>query len=185
LMTYLAAGVVPPRRGTEGNGGLPSQAFQCADRGIVVICGSEAQYRSFCAVLKHPELADDPRFATNAQRLAHRRELAETFGALTAMWPADALLAALAAAGIPAGPINSYPEVFADPQVQHRGIAQKVPHPTAGEVTLCASPYRFSDTEPAAAVAPPTSGQHTDEVLREVLGLDAEAIRGLRERCII
>lgn len=77
VTTYLAAGVVPPRRGTEGNGGLPSQAFECADGGVIVICGSEPQYRSFCDVLGCPDLADDPRFVTNAQRLAHRRELAE------------------------------------------------------------------------------------------------------------
>jgi crotonobetainyl-CoA:carnitine CoA-transferase CaiB-like acyl-CoA transferase len=185
VMTYLAAGVVPPRRGTEGNGGLPSQAFECADGGIIVICGSEAQYRGFCEVLRQPELADDPRFVTNAQRLAHRRELAEVFNALTRQWQARALLAALEQAGIPSGPINSYPEVFADPQVQHRGVAQRVPHPTAGEVTLCANPIRFSDCEPPLPTAPPTIGQHTDQILRDVLGLDDATIAGLHGRHVV
>lgn len=185
VMTYLAAGVVPPRRGTEGNGGLPSQAFECADGGVVVICGSEAQYRSFCEVLRHPALADDPRFASNALRLAHRRELADTFNAITRQWPARELLQALERAGIPSGPINRYPEVFADPQVQHRGIAQRVPHPTAGEVTLCASPVRFVGDEPPLPTAPPTIGQHTDEILREVLGLDDVAIASLRDRRVV
>jgi crotonobetainyl-CoA:carnitine CoA-transferase CaiB-like acyl-CoA transferase len=185
VMTYLAAGVVPPRRGTEGNGGLPSQAFECADGGIIVICGSEAQYRSFCEVLRQPELADDPRFVTNAQRLAHRRELAEVFNALTRQWQARALLAALEQAGIPSGPINSYPEVFADPQVQHRGVAQRVPHPTAGEVTLCANPIRFPGWESPLPTAPPTIGQHTDQVLRDVLGLDDATIAGLHERRVV
>jgi crotonobetainyl-CoA:carnitine CoA-transferase CaiB-like acyl-CoA transferase len=182
VMTYLAAGVVPPRRGTEGNGGLPSQAFECADGGVIVICGSEPQYRAFCEVLRQPQLADDPRFVTNAQRLAHRRELAEEFNALTRQWPARELLAALEAAGIPSGPINRYPEVFADPQVLHRGVVQHVPHPTAGEVALCVSPIRFTGTQPPAPIAPPTIGQHTEEVLRDVLSLDPAAIASLRER---
>jgi crotonobetainyl-CoA:carnitine CoA-transferase CaiB-like acyl-CoA transferase len=185
VMTYLAAGVVPPRRGTEGNGGLPSQAFACADGGVIVICGSEAQYRSFCEVLEHPELADDPRFVTNAQRLAHRRELAEVFNGLTRQWSMHDLLPALERAGIPSGPINSYPEVFADPQVRHRGIAQRVPHPTAGEVTLCANPIRFGGSEPPLPTAPPTIGQHTDEILRDVLRLDDAAIAALREKAAI
>ena len=185
VMTYLAAGLVPPRRGTEGNGGLPSQAFECADGGIIVICGSEAQYRSFCEVLRHPQLADDARFATNARRLAHRRELAEVFNTLTRQWPARELLEALEHAGIPSGPINSYPEVFADPQVQHRGVAQRVPHPTAGEVTLCANPIRFGGLEPPLPSAPPTVGQHTEQILREALGLDDAAIAGLRARRVV
>lgn len=129
VMTYLAAGAVPPRRGTEGNGGLPSQAFQCADCGVVVICDSEAQYRSFCEVLRHPELADAPRFVTNAQRQAHRRELAEVFNALTRTWTKHGLLDVLERAGIPSGPINVYPEVFSDPQVRHRGSACRTPWP--------------------------------------------------------
>jgi crotonobetainyl-CoA:carnitine CoA-transferase CaiB-like acyl-CoA transferase len=185
VMTYLAAGVIPPRRGTEGNGGLPSQAFECADGGVIVICGSELQYRAFCEVLRQPQLADDARFVTNSQRLAHRRELAEVFNALTRQWPAGELLAALEAAGIPSGPINRYPEVFADPQVVHRGVAQRVPHPTAGEVTLCANPIRFTGTEPPPPTAPPTIGQHTDDILRDVLALDAAAIASLRERRVV
>lgn len=185
VMTYLAAGVVPPRRGTEGNGGLPSQAFECADGGVIVICGSELQYRAFCNVLRHPELADDPRFVTNAQRLAHRRELAEVFNNLTRQWPARDLLAALESSGIPSGPINQYPEVFADAQVVHRGVAQRVPHPTAGEVTLCANPIRFTGEAAPTPTAPPTIGQHTDEILRDVLGLDEAAIGSLRERCVV
>ena len=179
-MTYLAAGVVPPRRGTEGNGGLPSQAFECADGGVIVICGSEAQYRSFCEALRQPQLADDPRFVTNTQRLAHRRELAEVFNALTRQWKMQELLVVLEAAGIPSGPIYRYPEVFADPQVLHRGIAQRVPHPTAGEVTLCANPIRFTGVQAPLPTAPPTIGQHTSEILRDVLGLDDAAIAALR-----
>lgn len=185
VTTYLATGSVPVRRGTEGNGGLPSQAFPCVDRGIIVICGSEAQYKSFCDVLGRPDLAEDPRFATNAQRLAHRRELAETFGALTETWRSEALLAALERAGIPSGPINTYPEVFADPQVVHRGITLEAEHAQGGTVRFCASPVRFADVAPRAPMAPPILGQHSDEVLLEILGLDGADIERLRSLRVV
>ncbi|MBO9354932.1 CoA transferase [Bordetella petrii] len=185
VTTYLATGSVPPRRGTEGNGGLPSQAFPCADGTIIVICGNEAQYRTFCEVLRHPELADDPRFVNNAKRLEHRRELTSTFNAITARWPAAGLLAALEQAQIPCGPINSYPQVFENPQVVHREMAVTMPHPTAGRVTLCRNPIRFVDAPGVPPTAPPVLGQHTDEVLNEELDLDAAEIAELRQLGIV
>lgn len=185
VVTYLATHNVPPRRGTEGNGGLPSQAFECADRSIIVICGNEAQYRAFCRALGHPDLADDPRFLSNAQRLRHRRELAQTFGAITRQWTSDELLKALRTAGIPSGPVNTYPEVFSDPQVVHRGMAMQVDHIQAGPVALCASPIRFVDVPARFPMAPPVLGQHTDDVLREDLDLSTSAIERLRETQVI
>lgn len=185
VATYLATGSVPPRRGTQGNGGLPSQAFPCSDRGIIVICGNEAQYRRFCEVLGHPQLGEDPRFASNALRLQHRTELTEVFEAITGQWSSTDLLPALEKAGIPSGPINTYPEVFNDPQVLHRGMALRMPHPTAGEVTLCASPIRFTGVPQREPMAPPTLGQHTDELLREVLGYGTERIAALRADKVI
>jgi crotonobetainyl-CoA:carnitine CoA-transferase CaiB-like acyl-CoA transferase len=185
VTTYLATGAVPPRRGTEGNGGLPSQAFACKDRSIIVICGSEAQYRRFCEVLGHAALADDPRFRSNPLRLQHRVELAATFGAITAQYESDTLLAALQAAGIPCGPVNTYPEVFADPQVQHRDLVVDLPHAHAGRVRLLGSPVRFDDTEASAGLAPPVLGQHTDEILRDVLGLDDGRIAALKQGKVV
>ncbi|MBX3608711.1 MAG: CoA transferase [Hydrogenophaga sp.] len=185
VATYLATHNVPPRRGTEGNGGLPSQAFACADRSIIVICGSEDQYRDFCKVLGHPELASDPRFATNSDRLRHRSELATTFGALTALWSSGDLLAALKRAGIPSGPVNTYPEVFADPQVQHRGLTMTADHAQAGPTRFYGSPIRFVGQPDRAPMAPPVLGQHTNEVLRDLLQFDQASIDGLRERRVI
>lgn len=185
VATYLTTGSVPQRRGTEGNGGLPSQAFECADRSIVVICGSEAQYRSFCNALKHPELADDPRFATNALRLVNRLALAETFNAVTRTWNSDELLAALKQAGVPGGPIYTYPEVFADPQVRHREMTFEAEHVQGGQVVFCASPVRFTGIKPRVPMAPPVMGQHTDEVLRGDLQLADEEIAVLRAARVI
>lgn len=181
IATYLATHSVPPRRGTEGNGGLPSQAFACADRNIIVICGNEPQYRALCKVLGHPELADDPRFATNSARLQHRQALAQTFGGLTAQWQSSELLQALRAAGVPSGPVNAYPEVFADPQVQHRKMAVEVHHSRAGPMKLCASPLRFVGMAPAPSLPPPMLGEHTEALLREVLGLQPAEIAQLRD----
>lgn len=185
VATYLATGSVPPRRGTEGNANLPSQAFPCRDRGIIVICGPEAQYRTFCDVLGHPELATDPRFDTNAHRLDHRAEFAAVVGALTARRDSSDLLAALKKAGIPSGPINTYPEVFTDPQVVHRGLAMEMTHASAGSVRLFGSPMRFPGVEPPTPLAPPLLGQHTDEILREVLELDDARIGELRKARIV
>ena len=185
LATYLATGNVPPRRGTEGNGGLPSQAFACRDRSIIVICGSEDQYREFCEVLGHPELASDPRFITNSDRLRHRRELAETFGAIISEWASDDLLAALGAVGIPSGPVNTYPEVFANPQVQHRGLTLTAEHAQAGPTRFYGNPIRFVGIDDRAPMAPPVLGQHTEELLRELFGMSDIEIAGLRERAII
>lgn len=185
VATYLATGQVPPRRGTEGNGGLPSQAFACADRSVIVICGSEDQYRDFCEALGHPELAVDPRFATNSDRLRHRSELAATFGAITARWSSADLLAALKQAGIPSGPVNTYPEVFADPQVQHRGVMITADHAQAGPTRFCGNPIRFTGMAERAPMAPPVLGQHTEEVLRDLLGLDGTAIAALREKAVV
>jgi len=185
IATYVATQVVPPRRGTEGNCGLPSQAFPSADSIIIVICGSEPQYREFCRLLGQPELGSDVRFGTNSDRLLHRRELAETVGALTLRWKAGELLAALKEAGIPSGSINKYTEVFADPQVQHRQLTLTAEHLQAGPVKLFGSPIRFVGLEDRDPMARPVLGQHTDEVLREVLGLNKAAIADLRIRAVV
>ena len=185
VATYLATGVVPVRRGTEGNGGLPSQAFPCQDAGVVVICGTEPQYRAFCQALGHPELGTDPRFATNALRVANRVDMTRTFNALTQSWRAAELLQALMAAGVPCGPINNYAEVFADPQVQHRGLVQAMEHAQAGPMQLCANPIRFTGHAPRTPLAPPVLGQHTQEVLQERLGLDTAALSALQTDRII
>ena len=182
---YLATGEVPVRRGTQGNGGLPSQRFPCADGGVMVVCGNDEQYRRFCEALKHPELADDERFITNPQRVLNRKALARTFDAITSHWRQQELLDALERVNVPAGPIYDLKQVFEDPQVKHRRMAVEVPHPLAGTVKIYASPIRLSDTPTQSYTAPPTLGQHTAEVLQRLLGFsDADLERLSRLKVI-
>ena len=182
---YLATGEVPVRRGTQGNGGLPSQMFPCADGAVMVVCGNDEQYRRFCVALKHPELADDPRFVSNPQRVRNRKALAATFDAITKQWQQQDLLAALERANVPAGPIYNLEQVFADPQVQHRGMSVEVPHPLSGTVKIYTSPIKLSATPIDEYTAPPTLGQHTQEILKGLLGFDDAALTQLAEAKVI
>ena len=181
---YLVSGEVPVRRGTEGNGGMPSRMFRCADGDIMMVAGNNEQYARFCAVLGHPELATDPRFAEISLRVVNRRALGEAFEPLVATWTVRDLLAALDEAGVPAGPINDLAQVFADPHVQARGMCVESHHPLAagGKVRMVASPVKFSETPITEYRAPPVQGEHTDSVLGELLGMDTTAIQALREK---
>jgi crotonobetainyl-CoA:carnitine CoA-transferase CaiB-like acyl-CoA transferase len=182
---YLATGEVPVRRGTQGNGGLPSQMFPCADGAVIVVCGNDEQYRRFCSAINHPELADDSRFISNPDRVRNRKPLAQTFDAITIQWKQQDMLDAMEKAGVPAGPIYNLEQVFADPQVQHRGMAVEVPHPLAGTVKIYTNPIKLSDTPITRYTAPPILGQHTDEVLKGLLGLSEERIAALAKAKII
>jgi crotonobetainyl-CoA:carnitine CoA-transferase CaiB-like acyl-CoA transferase len=177
---YLATGEVPVRRGTQGNGGLPSQMFPCADGAVMVVCGNDEQYRRFCQALRHPELADDERFVSNPVRVRNRGRLAQTFDAITRTWRQADMLAAMEAAGVPAGPIYDLQQVFEDPQVQHRGVAVEVPHPLAGTVKIYTNPIKFSETPITQYTAPPVMGQHNEEVYGGLLGLGEGEIARLK-----
>jgi crotonobetainyl-CoA:carnitine CoA-transferase CaiB-like acyl-CoA transferase len=182
---YLISGNPPVRRGTEGNGGMPSQMFRCADGAIVMIAGNDEQYRRFCAALKHPELATDARFLTNADRVKNRKEMTPLLSNIIAGWKQRELLDTLEKAGVAAGPINNLREVFEDPQVRHRGVQVEVPHPLSGTVKLAANPIRYSATPIEQYTAPPLLGEHTDEVLSDILGMDAGTLDALRKDGII
>ncbi|MGP3791525.1 CaiB/BaiF CoA transferase family protein [Pseudomonas sp. B392_1p] len=184
---YLVSGEVPVRRGTEGNGGMPSRMFRCADGDIMIVAGNNEQYARFCAVLGHPELATDERFAEIPLRVVNRRVLGEVFEPLVATWNVRDLLQALDEAGVPAGPINNLEQVFADPHVQLRGMCVESEHALAadGKVRMVANPVRFSATPITEYKAPPSQGEHTDSVLGELLGMDAAQIQSLRDKRVI
>ena len=184
---YLVSGKVPQRRGTEGNGGMPSRAYRCADQDIVVVAGNQEQFRSLCAVLGCPEAVDTPGFETPMSRGINRKQLAEVMEPLFAKRQAAELLAALAQGNVPAGPINDLSQVFADPQVQVRDMAVEVAHPDAlgGVLRMVGNPVKYSATPVDEYRTPPTLGQHTRAVLGEVLGLDAAAMDALGSKGVI
>ena len=117
--------------------------------------------------------------------MQNRKPLADTFDAITGQWKQQDILAAMEKAGVPAGPIYDLEQVFEDPQVRHRGMAVEVPHPLSGTVRLAANPIRLSETPITRYTAPPTMGQHTGEVLKELLGLDDTELARLAQARVI
>jgi formyl-CoA transferase len=181
ILNYWMSGNIPRRWGNAHINICPYEVFQTADGYIILAVGNDSQFRSFCQVAGHPDLASDPRFLTNPQRLAHRAELVPLVRAMIrtrtmAQWIAD-----LEAASVPCGPINTMDQVFEDPQVKHRGMRVDIPHPLSGTVPSVANPMRFSATPIEYKSAPPLLGQHTDAILERVLGLDAERIAAMRQ----
>ena len=183
-MNYLATGSNPRRMGNAHPSIVPYQDFPTADGHMILAIGNDGQFARFCEVAGRPELAADVRFATNRARVEHRAELIPLLNEITATRTTTEWIGQLEARAVPCGPINGLAEVFADPQVQARGLAVKMPHPEAGEVPLVASPIRLSKTPVEYRRAPPLVGEHTDEILAD-LGVDAAGIAGLRERGVV
>ncbi len=183
--SYFVSGVAPARMGNAHQNIVPYHVFPSADEFLIVAVGNDGQFARFCEVMGVAEWAADPRFATNPQRVRHRDLLVGMIAERLRQRPAREWLAALEPAGVPCGPINDLEQVFADPQVRHRGMRVAAPHPAAGEVTMVANPIKFSATPIAHDRAPPLLGQHTAEVLGHVLGLDAAAIDALHRENVI
>ena len=164
-VNYLTSGEVPVRRGNQHPNIAPYQVFAAADGHLIVAVGNDGQFQKFCALLDHPELAEDPRFRTNPDRLANREALVAALEAIIATREKGPLLAAMEAAKVPGGPINRMDEVFASDQVAAREMKISVPHAT-GEVDLIGNPVKFSRTPVTYRKGPPTCGEDTEEVLR-------------------
>jgi len=182
---YLVGGVVPTRMGNAHPNIVPYQDFPTADGYMIVTVGNDSQFASFCKALGRPEWASDERFATNPQRVRHRKELVAMIVERTVGKTTDEWVAVMEAAGVPCGPINSLDRVFADPQVQARGMRVEMAHPLAGTVPLVANPIRMTASPVAYRRPPPTLGEHTDEVLEGWLGLSESEIADLRARRIV
>jgi len=187
VQNYLLSGTQPRRRGNGGNGGHPAGTFECMDGTIYVSPGSKRDYQNFCNVLGLRELGDDPRYATALQRFNLRHELNAILNPVIARWHVNALLDALVAAEVACAPINGYQEVFADEQVRALDVRRRLDSPVAenGYVDVVASPIRMSRTPLSYRSAPPTLGEHTDLVLRDLLGLTQQDVDGLRRRKVI
>ena len=167
---YFASGVAPTRAGNAHQNVVPYQVFAASDGHLIVATGNESQYRAYCKAIGAPELGDDPRFATNRLRVTNREELIALLSDIMKQGRRDDWIARLEAAGVPCGPINNIAQAFAHPQVQARQLRRELPHPLGGTAAVTASPLRFSATPVVYRRAPPLLGEHTAEILREVLG---------------
>ena len=185
MQDYLVSGVAPPRLGNGGNGGGPADLINCADGIIYISAGTEEHWRLLCELMQRPELFADPRFDSNPKRGSRRNELVAIINQWSIGWKTADLLEALDKSGIPAARYNDLPDVWEDVQVKHRQLKVTIPHPVSGKVSLIASPLAYMSGSPMRYAAPPTIGQHTDEVLRGLLKLSSEELAGLRSTGIV
>jgi crotonobetainyl-CoA:carnitine CoA-transferase CaiB-like acyl-CoA transferase len=170
-LNYMTSGVAPTRAGNAHQNVVPYQVFKTSDGFMIVAVGNDSQFRAFCTALGIAHFGADPKFATNQARIIHRAELIPLLEAIMAGGERDDWIAKLEAVGVPCGPIQTIDQVFAHPQVIARDIWKNIPHPTGGSSPTTASPMNFSATPVQYRRAAPTLGQHTDEVLNEILGI--------------
>lgn len=183
VQNYLVSGVPAPRRGNGGFGGIPSQAFRCADgQDIFVVASTPHQFSSLARALGREELVDDPRFATVSARIANRDLVLSELSAIFRERPASYWVAQLEDADVPCSPVNSIPEVFTNPQVIHRGMRQR---DEDDEVDLIRNPIRLSQTPIQQYRRPPGLGEHTDEILTAVLGRGRDEVARLRDGGVV
>jgi len=168
---YLVTGQAPQRMGNAHQNIVPYQVFEVADGHLILAVGNDTQYAKFCEVAGRADLAQDPRFIRNADRVRHRATLVPLLAELMTTRSKADWLEALEAAKVPCGAINDLAEVFADPQVRSRGMTVELPHPLADSVALVASPMKFSATPVQYRRPPPLLGEHTADVLAE-FGID-------------
>jgi formyl-CoA transferase len=184
-MNYLIGGIVPKRMGTGHPSIVPYQMFKAQDGPMVVAVGNDGQFAKLCAILGLAELARDARFRTNPLRVQHRDALVPQLEAAFAQKTVDAWIESLTPQGVPCGPLNDIPQVFADPHVKARGVHVQIPHPRAGAVSALANPAKLSATPPSYDRPAPRLGEHTREVLSSVLGLSNVEIDELAAAAVI
>jgi crotonobetainyl-CoA:carnitine CoA-transferase CaiB-like acyl-CoA transferase len=187
LLTYqagnfFASGQVPARLGNRHPSIVPYETFAAADGEFVLAVGNDEQWRRFREVA---ELPDDDRFTTNRQRVTSYDELRPFVGDRLRTKPRQFWIDRLTAAGVPCGSVRNLQELFADPQLEAREMLARVEHATIGQLRMLGVPVKLSETPGAVRTAPPTLGQHTEAVLRQDLGLSAEAVEGLRRQGIV
>jgi len=183
--SYLNGGVLPQKWGTAHTNIVPYQAFRTKDGHLIVGGATDRLWMKLCEALELPDLAQDPAYATNEQRVRHRaeivRRLEERLGTKTRKeWEAI-----LAPTGVPCGAINRMDEVFADPQVEHLGMVWEATHPQTGPIRMVRNPVTFSETPVALRQLPPRLGEHTEDVLRDLLGYAQADIEALRATGVV
>jgi crotonobetainyl-CoA:carnitine CoA-transferase CaiB-like acyl-CoA transferase len=182
---YFATGKPPGRIGNLHPNIVPYQPFRASDGEVILACGNDNLFRKFCDAAGCPDLANDPQFATNGKRVENRAEITQRLQGIFSKRTKREWIDLLDAAGVPNGPINDVAQVFEEPQVRARGVKIELEHPAAGALPMVASPMRFSETPLEYRLPPPLLGQHTDEVLRDLLGQSESQIAKLRADRVI
>jgi crotonobetainyl-CoA:carnitine CoA-transferase CaiB-like acyl-CoA transferase len=182
---YLISGQLPRRYGNGHPNLVPYQSFQASDGYFAFAAGNDSQWKRFCARVGKAEWADDPLFATNRARVENRDAVVEQLKDLFRTRPVQAWMELCESIGIPSAPINRMDGVFADPQVAARGMRTEVDHPTAGRVPMIGSPLCIPTSPTHVFRAPPTLGQHTQDVLVNVLGFTSEEVSAWREAGVV
>ena len=182
---YLIAGKVPGLWGNAHPTIVPYQSFQTADSFLVLGAASESIWKRLCPALQRAELADDPRFANNADRVENRHELIPILSEIFTTQTTEHWVAALNRANVPCAPVQTIDQVFTAPQVLHRNMLVEVDHPTAGKVRMAGIPVKFSATPASVRLPPPLLGEHNDEVLSSWLEMKSEAIDQLKKKSVI
>ena len=179
---YLLDGAELPRVGNGSNAAQPIGVFPAKDGKLIqVTCASERSFVQFATALGRSDLIEDPRFAKNPQRLVNRDELYAIVTETLAMDTRDAWVEKMHAEGAPVGPINEMGDALTHPFVQERGLVEHLPHPLVGTVPNIRSPLHMSETPVRPAATPPMHAQHTDEILRDLLGYDEDKINALKD----
>ncbi len=186
-LNYLTSGNVPKRLGNEHANIVPYKVMPAADGFFILAVGNDRQFKSFCDYAGAPELAEDPRFITNSDRVKNRDALYALLPEVTRRKTQQEWVDGLAGIHVPSGPVNTLDQVFEDPQIRARGMKLTMPYPEAqsGEVDLIANPIKYSGTPVSYRRPPPTAGQHSQEVLHELLDLSEDDIAKLRDQGVI
>lgn len=184
-MNYLVSGKPPGRLGNAHPNIVPYQVFASRDGFLIIAVGNDDQYRRFCRLLDREDLADEPDFQTNRERVRNRERLVAILEPLVRVRASREWMQLLEEQNIPCGPIYTLDQTFSDPQTVSRQMRVEMDHALAGRVPLVGSPFKLSETPVEYRMPPPLLGEHTDEVLQDVLGLDQDAIGALRSERII
>jgi len=184
-MNYLCSGKVPGRQGNAHANIVPYQVFDAADGELIIAVGNDTQFAKLCAALGCPDIASDDRYSKNANRVRHREALLPLLQQRLITRSVVQWVDVLQPEGVPCGPVNSIAQTFVNPQVVHRQMRIDLPHPLAGSVPSVANPIKFSGTPIQYGDAPPTLGQHSQQVLRGYVGLSDAEIEGLKVKGIV
>jgi crotonobetainyl-CoA:carnitine CoA-transferase CaiB-like acyl-CoA transferase len=185
IVSYFASGKIPQRFGNAHAQVVPYEVFPTADGHIILAVGNDSQFASFCQAAGCAELAEEARFKTNSARIVHRGELIPLIAEVMRSRTKREWIEALEAANVPCGPINNMKEVFEDPQVQHRKLRVDMPHPLGGIAPVVRSPLRLSETPVEYRLAPPTLGQHNEEILKGLLGRSDADLKKLKDAGVV